>query len=220
MLFLPSTICWHGLSSKPWSWTSPPGLPNRDMIGCKRQGLSPFSLEGILSGTEILSLIGSMNDSERIGCYDWKLQRDLIVGHEIITQTFWSWNCPLVCVRLKDERKGEQVCLVSSPHLFSTGADELHSCPVIISSHGHIPAVSLTTCHSGHAKAPTCVPLSHPAVRPLQTVSALPQLTPIPWRVERGQQGLPNLDLLCAIQPYLNPFSVCLGMSARLLPHR
>lgn len=36
----------------------------RNMIGCRGQELSPFSLEGILSGIEILSLIGSMSDSE------------------------------------------------------------------------------------------------------------------------------------------------------------
>ena len=42
----------------------------REMNGYRGQELSPFSLEAILSGIEILGLIGSMYDSERIGPYD------------------------------------------------------------------------------------------------------------------------------------------------------
>lgn len=39
----------------------------REMNGCRGQELSPFSLEAILSGIEILGVIGSIYDSERIG---------------------------------------------------------------------------------------------------------------------------------------------------------
>lgn len=67
-------------------------LPNRDMIGCGGHELSPFPLEITRSDTAILSLIGSMYDSVRTGCYDWKLRHALIVGQEVITQTFWCWD--------------------------------------------------------------------------------------------------------------------------------
>lgn len=43
-------------------------LPNRDMIGCGGHELSPLPLEVTRSDTEILSLIGSMYDSDRAGC--------------------------------------------------------------------------------------------------------------------------------------------------------
>lgn len=114
---------------------------------------------------------------------------------------------------LKGERKREQWCLLSSPHLLSTGADEMYNCPVMISSHGDsfIPAViSHDLSHTGYPVAPTCVPLSQPSVRSLQTVSPLPQLTPIPWRVHEGISGPLKL---WPMQPYPNPFqfiSACL----------
>ena len=42
----------------------------REMNGYRGQEQSPFSLEAILSGIEILDLIGLMYDSERIGPYN------------------------------------------------------------------------------------------------------------------------------------------------------
>lgn len=64
----------------------------REMNGCRGQERSPFSLEAILSDTEILGLIGSIYDSERIGPYDWKLWCALIVGYEITNPVFWFWE--------------------------------------------------------------------------------------------------------------------------------
>lgn len=137
MLFLPSTICWDGLFSKPFSWTSPPDLPNRDMIGCAGQELSPFSLEVIRSDIEILSLIGSMYDSERIGCYDWKLLHALIVGQEVITPTFWCWNMDidmLNCSRMRG--KGRSAVYFSAFTYLALGQT---SCNIVL-------ARSLVTC--------------------------------------------------------------------------
>lgn len=68
-------------------------LPTRDTMGCGGgHELWPFPLEVTRSDTAILSLIGSMYDSDRTGCYGWKLQHALIVGQEVIAPTFWCWD--------------------------------------------------------------------------------------------------------------------------------
>ena len=133
MLFLPSTICWHGLPSKPCSWTSPPGLPNREreMNGYRGQELSPFSLEAIFSGIEILGLIGSMYDSERIGPYDWKLWCALIVDYEITIPVFWLWEMAIDifnCSRVGGKVRSD----VYSPALTCSFLGKM-SCRVVLS---------------------------------------------------------------------------------------
>ena len=189
----------------------------REMNGCRGQEQSPFSLEAILSGIEILDLIGLMYDSERIGPYNWKLWRALIVGYEITNPVFWFWEMAVDifnCSRVG--RKGEKWCLLSSPHLFIAGEDELYSCPVTISSRGH-PSLNASLGASvtlATLRLPSASLYQNPWWDPYQSISIPRQLSPMPWQVKRGPQSLCNLDPLgshiCALSLYFSlSWEVC-----------
>lgn len=86
------------------------------MIGCGGHELSPFPLEVTRSDTTILSLIGSMYDSDGTGCHDGKLRRALIVGQEVITPTFWCWDIDIDTFNCQGWEKKRTVLPVFSPY--------------------------------------------------------------------------------------------------------
>lgn len=134
----------------------------------------------------------SMYDSEGIGCCDGKLQCALIVGHEIITPTFWFWEMDIDtfnCSRVRGKVRSD-VCF---PALTCSLLEQM-SCTIVLSL---APVVGIHPCwhlanlsHTGHTVALICIPLSQSSVRPLQTISTLPELTPTPWRVKWGHHSL------------------------------
>lgn len=178
------------------------------MIGCRGQERSPFSLEAILSGIEILGLIGSMYDSERIGSYDWKLQCALIVGHEVITPVFWfrhmdidTFNCSRVGRKVRSD-----VCL---PALTCSLLENM-SCIIVLSW-----SLVTDTHPRWHLSWPQphrpCWGFRlHPFIRTLCETSSEHQRSPSAnsHTMESREGTSQPLQPWPSVQPYLSPFSL------------
>lgn len=193
------------------------------MNGCKRTGAITFFIRSH----------PFRHRNSRFNWFDVWLQRELalttencgvllIVGYEITNPVFWFWEMAVDifnCSRVG--RKGEK-CLLSSPHLFIAGEDELYSCPVTISSRGH-PSLNASLGASvilAMLRLPSASLYRNPWWDPLSEHQHSRQLSPMPWQVKKGPQSLCNLDPL-GIYLCLSLYFSCHGMSAtRLLSHR
>lgn len=168
-----------------------------------------------------LRLVGSMNDSERTGCCDWKWQHALIVGHDRIPLVFWFWymsidmfNCSRVGIKVKCD-----VCFAALTYFYWRRWTAQLSWSLVMGIH---PSWHLSWPQSHWL---CCGSHLRPFITALSETPSDRQCSPSVTlnhgasRVD-GHRGLSTLDLLCS---YICTFFGGRGLSwksARLLPQR